>query len=55
MAPHGAPDFGLGEIKSREVEMGSHRELDNPLLQFFFFVFFLNNSFLDIMTSPQSC
>ena len=33
MAPHVAPDFGLGEIKSREVEMGSHRELDNPLLQ----------------------
>ena len=24
-----------GEIKGREVELGSHRELDNPLLQLF--------------------
>ena len=39
------------EMKWREVELGCHRELDNPLLQFFF----LNNSFLDIMTSLHSC
>ena len=31
-----------GEIKRREVELGSHRELDNPLLQLF-----LNSCFLD--------
>ena len=31
-----------GEIKSREVELGSHRELDNP-----FFHLFLNSCFSD--------
>ena len=33
----------LGEIKRREVELGSHREVDNPLLRSF-----LNSCFLDI-------
>ena len=32
------------EIKSREVELGSHRELNSPLLQLFF-----NSCFADIV------
>ena len=34
-----------GEIKSREMELGSHGQLDNPLLQLF-----LNTCFSDIVT-----
>ena len=34
-----------GEIKSRKMELGSHRKLDNPLLQLF-----LNSCFLDVVT-----
>ena len=49
------PQESPGEIKSREMELGSHRELDNPLLQLFLnscfadtvFVTFLNSCFAD--------
>ena len=41
-----------GEIKSREVELGCHIELDNPLLQLFLDSF---SSTLSCDFAPHSC